>query len=147
MGGGRRGGGRRKIFTSYKGYASNLPQTQVFCCSVRHTVSDDSLYQYLWWCIELGPEDVSLLERCPHFRGWYVQASMELGPEDVSLLERCPHFNPPLSESFKTTSEISNIFIGRGIFLLADMVFSIPGNSVVLATYLHTERDKRDRVV
>ena len=29
--------------------------------------------------------------RCPHFRGWYVQASMELGPEDVSLLERCPH--------------------------------------------------------
>ena len=40
----------------------------------------------------LGPEDVSLLERCPHFRGWYVQASMELGPEDVTLLERCPHF-------------------------------------------------------
>ena len=42
--------------------------------------------------MELGPEDVSLLERCPHFRGWYVQASMELGPEDVSSLERCPHF-------------------------------------------------------
>ena len=40
----------------------------------------------------LGPEDVSLLERCPHFRGCYVQSSMELGPEDVSLLERCPHF-------------------------------------------------------
>ena len=40
--------------------------------------------------MELGPEDV---EKCPHFRGWYVvQASMELGPEDVSLLERCPHF-------------------------------------------------------
>ena len=39
--------------------------------------------------MELGPEDVSLLERCPHFRGWYVQASMELGPEDVA---RCPHF-------------------------------------------------------
>ena len=37
--------------------------------------------------MELGPEDVYLLERCPHFRGWYVQASMELGPEDVSLLE------------------------------------------------------------
>ena len=36
--------------------------------------------------------DVCLLERCPHFGGWYVQASMELGPEDVSLLERCPHF-------------------------------------------------------
>ena len=35
---------------------------------------------------------VSLLERCPHFRGCYVQASAELGPEDVSLLERYPHF-------------------------------------------------------
>ena len=35
---------------------------------------------------------MSLLERCSHFRGWYVQASMELGPEDMSLLERCPHF-------------------------------------------------------
>ena len=42
--------------------------------------------------MELGPEDVSLLERCPHFRGCNVQVSMELGPEDVSLLERCPHF-------------------------------------------------------
>ena len=38
--------------------------------------------------MQLGPEDVSLLERCPHFRGCYVQASMQLGPEDVSLLER-----------------------------------------------------------
>ena len=42
--------------------------------------------------MELGPEDVSLLERCPHFRGCYVQATMELGPEDVSLLEKCSHF-------------------------------------------------------
>ena len=42
--------------------------------------------------VELGPEDVSLLERCPHFRGWYVKAAMELGPKDVFLLERCPHF-------------------------------------------------------
>ena len=42
--------------------------------------------------MELGPENVSLLERCPHFRGCYVQASVEMGPEDVSLLERCPHF-------------------------------------------------------
>ena len=32
----------------------------------------------------MGPEDVSLFERCPHFRGCYVQASIELGPEDVS---------------------------------------------------------------
>ena len=28
----------------------------------------------------LGPEDVSLLERCPHFRGCYVQTSMESVP-------------------------------------------------------------------
>ena len=42
--------------------------------------------------MELGPEDVSLLERCPHFRGCSVQASIELGPEYVPLLERCPHF-------------------------------------------------------
>ena len=41
---------------------------------------------------EFGPEDVSLLERCPLFRGCYVQARVELGPEDVPLLERCPHF-------------------------------------------------------
>ena len=44
------------------------------------------MYRLQWsW----DPEDVSLLERCPHFRGCYVQASMEL----VSLLERCPHLN------------------------------------------------------
>ena len=47
---------------------------------------------YVQASMELGPEDASLLERCPHFRGCYVQASMELGPEDASLLERCPHF-------------------------------------------------------
>ena len=47
---------------------------------------------YVQASMELVPEDMSLLERCPHFRGCYVQASMELGPEDVSLLERCPHF-------------------------------------------------------
>ena len=47
----------------------------------------------------LVSKDVSLLERCPHFRGWYVQASMELGPEDVSLL--CPQLIqlPSLSHS------------------------------------------------
>ena len=27
--------------------------------------------------MKLGPEDVSLLERGHHFRGWYVQAPME----------------------------------------------------------------------
>ena len=50
--------------------------------------------------MESGLEDVSLLERCPHFRGWYVQASMELGPEDVSLLERCPHFKGVICTGF-----------------------------------------------
>ena len=48
---------------------------------------------YVQASMELGPKDVSLLERCPHFRGCYVQDSMELGPKDVSLLERCPHFS------------------------------------------------------
>ena len=43
-------------------------------------------------CTGFGGEDVSLLERCPHFGGCYVQDSVELGPEDMSLLERCPHF-------------------------------------------------------
>ena len=43
-------------------------------------------------CTHFSSLMVSLLERCPYFRGWYVQASMELGPEDMSLLERCPHF-------------------------------------------------------
>ena len=47
---------------------------------------------YVQASMELGPEVVSLLERCLHFGGCYVQASVELGPEGVSLLERCPHF-------------------------------------------------------
>ena len=41
--------------------------------------------------MQLGPEDVSLLERCPHFRGCYVQASMELGL-CKSLLQTYPPF-------------------------------------------------------
>ena len=58
--------------------------------------------------MELGPEDVSLLERCPHFRGCCVQASMELRPEDVSLLERCPHFRGcPLHHSRTVYSSAS----------------------------------------
>ena len=38
-------------------------------------ISEGVVYrlQLSWW-----PEDVSLLERCPHFRGCCVQASMEL---------------------------------------------------------------------
>ena len=51
--------------------------------------------------MELGPRGyVSLLERCPHFRGWYVQASMELRPEDVSLLERCSNFRGSVCTCF-----------------------------------------------
>ena len=55
------------------------------------TDNNSMFYLYMYWKGALT-EDVSLLERCPHFRGWYVQASMELGPEDESLLERRPHF-------------------------------------------------------
>ena len=33
-----------------------------------------SSFQRVQASIELGPEDVSLLERCPHFRGCYVQS-------------------------------------------------------------------------
>ena len=52
---------------------------------------------YIQASVKLGPEDVSLLERCPHFRGCYVQASFQRvlctgfngEPEDVSLLEMC----------------------------------------------------------
>ena len=63
-------------------------------CSVDEYVSKCPHFRgwYVQASVELGPEDVSLLERCPHFRGWYVQALVELGPENVSLLERCPHF-------------------------------------------------------
>ena len=57
--------------------------------------------------MELGPEDVSLLERCPHFRGWYVQASMELGPEDVSLLKMVVLLSHSLHHRFLTTTPSS----------------------------------------
>ena len=62
----------------------------VICCIVLYVLHDGRWVS--GFVVGLGPGDVSLLERCPHFRGWYVQASMELGPEDVSLLERYPHF-------------------------------------------------------
>ena len=75
---------------------------RVFCTGFNgvETCEDVSLLErcshfrgcYVQASVELGADDVSLLERCPHFRGCYVQASMELGPKDVSLLERCPHF-------------------------------------------------------
>ena len=42
------------------------------------------MYRLQWsWDLRM-----SLFERCSHFRGGYVQASVELGPEDVSLLYR-----------------------------------------------------------
>ena len=37
---------------------------------------DTCMYVYVEASMELGPEDVSLLERCLHFRGCYVQASV-----------------------------------------------------------------------
>lgn len=40
----------------------------------------------------------------------------------------------PVFESFKITSDISNNLSGRGIFLLAEMVFSKPGNKRVRQT-------------
>lgn len=43
--------------------------------------------------------------------------------------------NIPALESFKTTSEISNNFRGRGSRLFADSVFSNPGSKVVRATW------------
>ena len=43
-------------------------------------VSESVMYRcYVQASIQLGPEDMSLLERCPYFRGCYVQASVELG--------------------------------------------------------------------
>ena len=43
------------------------------------------------------------LEMSPHFRGFCVQASEELGPEDVSLLERCPS----LEETYRLAHPLS----------------------------------------
>ena len=71
--------------------------------------------------MELGPEDVSLLERCPHFRGWYVQASMELGPEDVSLLERCPHFRGWCVQASMELGPEDVPLLGRGWYVRASM--------------------------
>ena len=72
---------------------------------------------------ERGPEDVSLLERCPHFRGWYVQPSMA---EDMSLLERCPHFRgwyvqPSMAEDvspLEWSEGVCTGFNGVGTYLL-----------------------------
>ena len=49
---------------------------------MNHIQTREELLQF-GTAIESGSEDVSLLERCPHFRGCYVQASMVLEPEDV----------------------------------------------------------------
>ena len=71
---------------------------------------------YVRASMEFGPEDVSLLERCPHFRGWCVQASMELGPEDVSLLEKCPHFTHLNVESPEDASILRDL-IKRSVLI------------------------------
>ena len=42
--------------------------------------------------MKLGPEDVSLLERCPHFRGCSVQASMNIPSLDPAFSEESPHW-------------------------------------------------------
>ena len=99
------GDGEHKVFVASLNYSmlGYGDVGAVTCCRNRGSVfrpEDVSLLErcshfrgwYVQASMELGPEDVSLLERCPHFRGWYVQASMELGPEDVSVVERCPHF-------------------------------------------------------
>ena len=38
-------------------------------------------------CYVQASMDLKMCERCPHFRGCYVQASM-----DLKMCERCPHF-------------------------------------------------------
>ena len=45
------------------------------------------------------------------------------------------NLDKPFCSSLWTTSESSNSFMGRGIFLLQLMVLRIPGRSVVLATW------------
>ena len=41
------------------------------------------MYSLQWsWDLKMC---IYLLERCPHFRGCYVQSSIELGPEDVYI--------------------------------------------------------------
>lgn len=41
----------------------------------------------------------------------------------------------PVFSSFKTTSDTSKTFSGKGIFLLAAIVFNNPGNKLVLQTW------------
>ena len=94
--------------------------------------------------MELGPEEVSLLEGCPHFRGCYVQASMarrcvpirevssflrvftvyrlqwswDLKIGEVPSLERCPHFRGclfnPLSPSTHHSPPVLQECVGLG---------------------------------
>ena len=50
-----------------------------------------------------GTEEVSILVRCPYFRGIYIYNCMQ-GKEELSLLERCPHFKSVLREGFHCIS-------------------------------------------
>ena len=56
--------------------------------------------------MEFGREDMSLLERCLHFRGCYVQAAMELGP----LLEKCPLPGVPYSKRLYLSPPLSCVY-------------------------------------
>ena len=47
----------------------------------------------------MGQKKVSILVRCPYFRGLLnCMQELLLGKEKVSLLERCPHFRSVLRE-------------------------------------------------
>ena len=66
---------------------------------------------------------------CPHFRGCYVQASMELGPEDVSLLERwlCKALNKAEKERRKVCRGVKSTVMDcavRRIKFRAEHTFS-----------------------
>ena len=52
-------------------YVGMVPPTQVAVFYVMWGGGGGSGWDVLA-PMELGPKDVSLLERCPHFRGWYV---------------------------------------------------------------------------
>ena len=50
--------------------------------------------------MHLGPEDVSLLERCPHFRGWYVSKVLTR-KGSYGLTYNIPH-HAPQTQGLKT---------------------------------------------
>ena len=84
---------------------STYVRTYVWIC-IRHVPFRGCYVQ----ASNLRGSDIPIGE-CPHFRVYYVQTSMELGPENVSLLERCPHLTKlPFytTHTFQTSSH-SNV--------------------------------------